>query len=245
MPLERLQKILARAGIASRRKAEQLMLAGRVTVNGKVVNRLGVKADPQTDHIKVDGKLIRSGVTPKHYYVAFKPPRMITSLADPQGRPTIADLLRNQKIRVRVFPVGRLDWDAEGLLLLTNDGELANKVMHPRTHLPKVYRIKVKGYPSEEKLQRIQKGMVLDRIRTLPAKVSVEQKGDTNTWLRVTLVEGRQHQIKIMFDRIGHPVRHIRRIAIGPLTLSHVRTGEIRRLTPVELQRLKKALGME
>lgn len=245
MARERLQKILARTGIASRRKAEQLMLAGRVTVNGKIANQLGTKADAEVDHIKVDGKLIHCGSLPKFYFLAFKPQKMITSLADPQGRPTIADMLRSRKIRVRVFPVGRLDWDAEGLLLLTNDGELANKVMHPRTHLQKVYRVKVKGCPDEQNLQRVRKGIMIDKqVRTLPTKVEIERKGDSSTWLRVTLVEGRQHQIKKMFDRIGHPVRYIRRIAIGPLTLSYLHTGEIRRLTPIELRKLKKALGM-
>jgi 23S rRNA pseudouridine2605 synthase len=245
MTTERLQKILSRAGIASRRKAEQLILEGRVMVNGKVVSQLGTKADSEIDHIKVDGKLLSARRIPKHYFIAFKPQRVITSLSDPQGRLTITDMLRNNKIGVKVFPVGRLDWDADGLLLLTNDGELANLVMHPRTHLPKIYRVKVKGCPSEKNLQRIQKGVMIDRgIRTLPAQVVVEQQSENYTWLRVTLVEGRQHQIKKMFARIGHPVRYIRRIAIGPLRLKQLQVGEIRPLTNTELARFKKTLGM-
>jgi 23S rRNA pseudouridine2605 synthase len=245
MAQERLQKILARAGITSRRKAEQLMLEGRVTVNGRVVSQLGTKADSKTDYITVDGKLLCARRVPKHYFIAYKPQRVITSLSDPQGRFTITDMLRSNNIRVRVFPVGRLDWDADGLLLLTNDGELANLVMHPRTHLPKVYRVKVRDYPSEKELQRIQKGVMIDRgIRTLPAQVIIEQQRENATWLRVTLVEGRQHQIKKMFARIGHPVRHIRRIAIGPLRLKQLQVGEIRPLTNTELVRLKKTLGM-
>jgi 23S rRNA pseudouridine2605 synthase len=245
MATERLQKILARAGITSRRKAEQLILEGRVAVNGKVVSQLGTKADSQTDHIKIDGKLLAARRVPRHYFIAFKPQRVITSLSDPHGRFTISDMLRSNKIRVRVFPVGRLDWDADGLLLLTNDGELANLVMHPRTHLSKVYRVKIRGCPSEKNLQHIQKGVMLDRgIRTLPAQVFIEQQKENTTWLRVTLVEGRQHQIKKMFAKIGHPVRHIRRIAIGPLRLKQLQVGEIRRLTDTELTRLKKTLRM-
>jgi 23S rRNA pseudouridine2605 synthase len=245
MAQERLQKILARAGIASRRKAEQLIREGRVTINGKVVSRLGTKADSKTDHIKVDGKLLCVSKVPKHYFIAFKPQRVITSLSDPHGRRTITDMLRSNKIGIRVFPVGRLDWDADGLLLLTNDGELANEVMHPRTHLPKLYRVKVKGCPSEKNLQRIRNGIMIDRgVRTLPAQVVVDQERENATWLRVTLIEGRQHQIKKMFARIGHSVRHIRRIAIGPLRLKHLQVGEIRPLTTTELTHLKKRLGM-
>ena len=245
MAQERLQKILARAGITSRRKAEQLILEGRVAVNGKVVSQLGTKADSNTDHIKVDGKLLSVRRIPKHYFIAFKPQRVITSLSDPQGRLTVSDMLRSNKIRVRVFPVGRLDWDADGLLLLTNDGELANLVMHPRTHLPKVYRVKVRGCPSEKDLQRIEKGMMIDRgIRTLPAQVRIDKQKENTTWLRVTLVEGRQHQIKKMFAKIRYPVRHIRRIAIGPLRLKQLQIGEIRPLTSTELVRLKKTLGI-
>jgi len=246
MALERLQKILARAGIASRRRAEQLMLEGRVTVNGKVANKLGMRADAEMDHIKVNGKLLHPGSVPKHYYVAFKPQRMITSLADPEGRPTIADMLRIRKIRVRVFPVGRLDWDADGLLLLTNDGELANRVMHPRTHLPKVYRVKVKGHPSEQVLERLRKGVKIEKgVQTLPAKVIKESVTEGNTVFQVVIMEGRHHQLKKMFERVGHPVRAIRRIAIGSLSLGQLRKGEIRRLSNDELARLKKELGME
>lgn len=246
MALERLQKIIARAGIASRRRAEQLMLEGRVTVNGKVANKLGMRADAEVDHIKVNGKLLHSGSVPKHYFVAFKPQRMITSLADPEGRSTVADMLRAQKIRIRVFPVGRLDWDADGLLLLTNDGELANRVMHPRTHLPKIYWVKVKGHPSEQVLERLRKGVKIEKgVQTLPTKVIRERVTEGNTVFKVVLIEGRHHQLKKMFERLGHPVRAIRRIAIGSLSLGQLHKGEVRRLAPAELARLKKELGME
>ncbi len=246
MALERLQKIIARAGIASRRRAEQLMLEGRVTVNGKVANKLGMRADAEVDHIKVNGKLLHPASVPKHYFVAFKPQSMITSLADPEGRPTITDMLRTRKIHVRVFPVGRLDWDADGLLLLTNDGELANRVMHPRTHLPKVYQVKVKGHPSEQVLERLRKGIKIENgVQTLPAKVIKGRATEGNTVLKVVIMEGRHHQLKKMFERVGHPVRAIRRIAIGSLSLGQLRKGEIRRLSNDELARLKKELGME
>lgn len=243
MAVERLQKIISRAGVASRRKAEQLIVAGRVTVNGEVAV-LGMRADPSKDHIKVNGKLLRATVTPKHYFLAYKPRHMITSLSDPEGRPTVADLLRRGKIRVRIFPVGRLDWDADGLLLLTNDGELANRVMHPRTHVPKVYRVKVQGHPGERTLRRLRHGVRLGRVQTLPAKVLLERQTKTCSWLLVTLIEGRHHQIKEMFDRVGHPVLCIKRIAMGPLRLGNLRLGDIRPLTTQEIKQLRKAVNM-
>ncbi|MDQ7006272.1 MAG: pseudouridine synthase [Acidobacteriota bacterium] len=246
MSAERLQKILARAGIASRRGAERMIEEGRVTVNGKVVTRLGTQADPEQDHIKVDGKLLLAGRQgPRRYFLAFKPRRMITSLADPEGRPTVADLLRAARIRARVFPVGRLDWDADGLLLLTNDGDLAQKVLHPRQHMPKTYRVKVKGHPDERTLQRLRKGVVLDRgRRTLPAEIRRESDLEGASWLQVTLVEGRPNQIKRMFEQVGHPVRRLRRVAIGPLRLGRLRVGEVRELSERELIRLRRATGM-
>jgi 23S rRNA pseudouridine2605 synthase len=242
MALERLQKIIARVGITSRRKAEQLILDGQVKVNGRVVDKLGARADASKDHIKVNGKLLRPMAVPKHYFLAFKPVHVITSLTDPQGRTAVNDLLRANKIHKRVFPVGRLDWDADGLLLLTNDGELANQVMHPRTHLPKTYRVKVKGHPGEKVLDRLRKGITVAGVKTLPAKVSKEHETESGTVLKVVIIEGRHHQLKILFERIGHPVRTIRRIAIGPLSLGCLRKGQIRRLTSDELMRLKKEL---
>ena len=246
MALERLQKIIARAGIASRRAAERLVTEGRVSVNGKVVTRLGAQADAARDHIKVDGKLLKQDAGPRHYFVAFKPRNMITSLEDPEGRPTVADLLRSARIKARVFPVGRLDWDADGLLFLTDDGDLANQVAHPRSHLPKSYRVKVKGVPSGDTLDRVRRGVYLERgQRTLPCQVSVEGSGRETTWLRVTLVEGRQNQIKRVFQLVGHPVRRIRRTAIGPLRLGRLKIGEVRALGARELAGLRKALAAD
>lgn len=243
MATQRLQKILAHAGIASRRAAEELMRDGRVTVNGQIVDRLGTQADPDRDHIKVDGRRIKPATGQHVYFLAFKPREMITTLSDPEGRPTILDLLKAHGVRGRVYPVGRLDWDADGLLLLTDDGELAHRVMHPRLHLPKVYRLRVKGNPNERDLDRVRRGIVLEPgVRTLPAEVRVEAEEESGTRLRVTLVEGRQNQIKRMFERIGHPVRRLRRIQIGPLRLGTMKPGELRMLSGRELDLLRGAL---
>jgi len=240
--LERLQKIIARAGICARRKAEDLILKGKVTVNGTVVKQLGTKADVKKDQIRVNGKLIPSN-NRKYYYIAYKPKRMLTSLYDPRARPTILDLLHRNKIRVRLFPVGRLDWDADGLLLLTNDGELANRVMHPRAHLKKVNRVKVRGYPRESDLQILRDGVMIDKnVRTLPVQIVIEGTGENTTWLQITLIEGRQNQVKRMFAHIGYSVVSIRRTAIGPLQLKDLRIGEVRALTSAELTRLKREL---
>jgi len=242
MAQERLQKILARAGVCSRRRAEELILAGRVTVNGRVIKKLGTKADAAKDFIKVDGKLIH-GAPSKQYYMAYKPVKMLTTLADPRGRPTVADLLTMNKIRVRVFPVGRLDWDAEGLLLFTNDGELANKIMHPRSHLPKTYLVKVKGKPDEQVLRQIRTGVrIAPRTTTLPARVNIERRTRANTWLVLTLIEGRQNQIKRMFERLHHPVLRIKRTAIGPLKLKGLKPGGLRALSRREIEQLKSSL---
>ena len=243
MPEERLQKILARAGVASRRAAEQLMREGRVTVNGAVADRLGMHADPERDHIKVDGRRLRPAATMRQYLVAFKPREMITSLSDPEGRTTVLDLLRAHRVRARVFPVGRLDWDADGLLILTDDGDLANRVMHPRSHLPKTYRVKVRGLPDDRALDRVRRGVVIERgIRTLPAEVEIEEEGENASWLKVVLTEGRQNQIKLMFARVGHPVQRIRRTAIGPLRLGRMKVGDLRPLSPAELDARRRAL---
>ncbi len=243
MVVERLQKIISRAGVASRRKAEQLIIEGRVTVNGKVAV-LGMRADPNHDHIKVNGKLLHATLAPKHYFLAHKPRHMITSLSDPEGRPTVFDILRRSKIRARIFPVGRLDWDADGLLLLTDDGELANRIMHPRTHVPKVYRVKVQGHLGQSTLKRLRDGVIVGRIKTLPAKVRVERQTTTCSWLLVTLIEGRHHQIKKMFEHVHHPVLSIRRIALGPLRLGRLRPGEIRALTTTEVKHLRDAVKL-
>lgn len=246
MAMERIQKILAHSGIASRRAAEQMMLEGRVTVNGEVIDRLGAQADPERDHIKIDGRRLKLHEGPRSYFLAFKPREMITTMSDPEGRATIVDLLREHGVRRRVYPVGRLDWDADGLLLLTDDGDLANQVMHPRSHLPKVYQVRLKGNPTERDLERIRRGIVLEPgIRTLPAEVAIEAEEEIGTRLRITLIEGRQNQIKRMFERIGHPVRRLRRVQIGPLRLGKMRPGELRPLTGRELEQLRAVLAGE
>jgi len=233
----RLQKILSQAGIASRRHAEELIRQSEVTVNGKVAI-LGMKADPDVDHIKVKGKLITRPHAPKVYLAGNKPKNVITSLDDPQGRPTIAHMLKANRIKTRVFPVGRLDWDAEGLLLFTNDGELAYRITHPRTHIAKVYVVKVKGTPSEEKLERLRPGIMLDKKRTLPAKIEIERAHGSTTLIHMALIEGRQNQIKRMFEMIGHPVISIIRIAIGPIKLGRLAKGKVRTLTADEKKKL-------
>ncbi len=241
MPAERLQKIIAAAGIASRRKAEELIAGGVVSVNGKTVTELGSKADPETDHIRVNGKLLR-GPERAIYLVINKPRGYVTTVSDPEGRPTVMDLLKG--IRGRVYPVGRLDYASEGLLLLTNDGELANRLMKASSHVPKTYVVKVAGTPSAEGLARLRAGVFIaiesgKRVKTAPAKIRPVREGD-NPWYEVTLVQGRNRQIRRMFEEIGHHVEKIKRVRYGPLELD-VPPGELRRLTPKEVARLKSA----
>ncbi|UCC13115.1 MAG: rRNA pseudouridine synthase [candidate division WOR-3 bacterium] len=246
MTCERLQKIIARAGITSRRRAETLISQGRVSVNGKIVDTLGMKVDPDRDVVTVDGQVISRERVPHRYFLAYKPKNMITSLADPEGRPTITQLLRTHRIRTRVYPVGRLDWDAEGLLFLTNDGDMAHRVMHPRTHFVKVYLVKVNGHPTGDDIRLLRRGVrISPRIRTLPAKIVIEKRGKIHTWFRVSLREGRQNQIKRMFAAVGHMVLHIKRIAIGPLNIGRLRVGEVRPLTVREFRLLKRSLDKQ
>jgi 23S rRNA pseudouridine2605 synthase len=241
MPPERLQKIIAAAGVASRRKAEELITTGRVAVNGKVVTELGSKADPEHDHIRVDGKLLR-GPERYTYIVLNKPKGYVTTVSDPEGRPTVMELVRG--VKGRVYPVGRLDWASEGLLLLTNDGGLANILMKAASHVPKTYVVKVAGQPEEPKIEKLRRGVSIAekggrRVRTAPAKIQSIREGE-NPWFEVTLIEGRNRQIRKMFEEIGHHVEKIRRVKYGPLSLD-VRPGEFRNLTPEEVARLKSA----
>jgi len=241
MPVERLQKIIAAAGIASRRKAEELITSGRVQVNGQVVTELGSKADPDQDHIRVDGKLLR-GRERYSYIVLNKPKGYVTTVSDPEHRPTVMDLLRG--IRGRLYPVGRLDWASEGLLLLTNDGELANSLMKAASHVPKTYVVKIAGAPEEGKLEKLRRGVSIAesggrRVRTAPAKIRLIRESD-NPWFEVTLTQGRNRQIRKMFEEIGHHVEKIRRVQYGPLSLD-VPPGEFRALTAEEVSRLKAA----
>ena len=239
MPAERLQKIIAAAGIASRRKAEELISSGRVQVNGKVVTELGTKADPDEDHIRVDGKLLR-GRERYSYILLNKPKGYVTTVSDPEHRPTVMDLVRG--VRGRVYPVGRLDWASEGLLLLTNDGDMANSLMKAASHVPKTYLVKVAGKPEEEEIEKLRRGVSIAekggrRIRTAPAKIRLIREGD-NPWLEVILTQGRNRQIRKMFEEVGHHVEKIRRVQYGPLSLD-VPPGEFRTLSPQEVSRLK------
>ena len=241
MSTERLQKIIAAAGIASRRKAEELITSGRVQVNGQTVTELGTKADSEQDHIRVDGKLLR-GRERYSYVVLNKPKGYVTTVSDPEGRPTVMDLVRG--VKGRVYPIGRLDWASEGLLLLTNDGALANALMKAASGVSKTYVVKVAGIPEAEKIEKLRRGVSIAekggrRVRTAPAKIRLIREGD-NPWLEVTIVEGRNRQIRKMFEEVGHHVEKIRRVQYGPLSLD-VPPGEFRSLTLEEVARLKAA----
>jgi pseudouridine synthase len=241
MAEERLQKILAHAGIASRRKAEELIREGRVTVNGETVTELGTKADPERDEIRVDGDRVR--LPKRHVYIVMNKPReVVTTLSDPQGRTTVKHLLKG--VRERVFPVGRLDYHSEGLLLITNDGELANRILSPSGHVEKVYHVKVNGRLTPEQLQQFRTGISLHGRRTAPAKIRLI-KDAPNPWYEVGLTEGRQQQIRLMFKHLGRLVEKLRRVRIGPLELGKMPPGAWRHLTEDEVRRLRRAAGME
>jgi pseudouridine synthase len=233
----RLQKYLADAGIASRREGERMIEAGRVEVNGKVITTQGVRVDPGHDVVRVDGRRVQ-GSGRRVYYLLHKPKGFITSASDPEGRPTVLELL--QGVRERIFPVGRLDWNSEGLLILTNDGDLTYRLTHPVNHVPKVYRVKVKGGISGVEVESLRKGMVLEGRKTLPARVE-RVSGQANTWLEITLYEGRRNQIRRMLDRLGHRVQKLKRIAIGPIHDRALKPGEWRRLTTEEIRLLREA----
>jgi 23S rRNA pseudouridine2605 synthase len=240
MSEERLQKILSRAGIASRRKAEQIITEGRVTVNGKVIAELGAKADIEQDHIKVDGKLIRS--PKKLIYIALnKPKGCVTTASDPEGRETVMDLV---PVKERVYPVGRLDYNSEGLLLLTNDGEFANRITSAASHVQKTYLVKVNGPLTKEQEQQFAEGIYMHGKRTAPAEIKLVRRGD-NPWYEVRLVEGRSNQIRVMFKHFGRLVEKLKRVKIGFLELGQLKPTEFRYLTDKEIQRFRKVLKME
>lgn len=231
----RLQKVLAAAGVASRREAERMIEAGRVEVNGQIARTLGTRVDPERDAVRVDGARI-SGEETRVYILLYKPRGVITTTSDPEGRPTVFELLRG--VRQRVFPVGRLDWDTEGLLLFTNDGDLAFRLTHPAHHVPRVYRVKVRGIITDESLVAARRGLWLDGRKSRPARVT-RISSRTHTWLEMVLHEGRRNQIRRTFERLGHPVLKLRRIAIGPITDRQLKPGQHRRLTPEEVRRLQ------
>jgi 23S rRNA pseudouridine2605 synthase len=241
MAVERLQKIIAAAGIASRRKAEELISAGHVKVNGAVVTELGSKADPERDHIRVDGKLLQ-GAQHHVYLLLNKPKGYVTTVSDPENRPTVMQLMRG--VKKRVYPVGRLDYASEGLLLLTNDGALANKLMKAASQVPKTYVVKVAGVPTAGALEKLRSGVSIEtddgrRVRTEPVSIRLV-KDANNPWYEVTLIEGRNREIRRMFEKVGHHVEKIKRVRYGPLTLD-VPPREFRALTEVEVDRLRTA----
>jgi len=244
MSEERLQKILARAGIAARRKAEELIIEGRVTVNGELAT-LGQKADPERDSIKVDGKRVRP-FDVHHYLVLNKPKGVMSTVSDPEGRPTVMEFVPAQ-FRKALVPVGRLDFQTEGLILLTNDGEFAQRVSHPRYGCKKTYAVKVKGEPTEEQLDKLRAGMFVPGLgRTSPCRIrsrrapSGGREAAGNTWWTVELFEGRTRQIREMFFHVGHPVQKLRRVAIGPLEDPQLPVGACRELLPEEVDLLRR-----
>jgi 23S rRNA pseudouridine2605 synthase len=230
----RLQKILSQAGVTSRRKAEEYIQQGRVRVNGKIVDQLGAKADPDRDEIHVDGKKIEPK-QPRISVLLNKPDGYITSLHDPEGRPTVAKLVDN--LPVRLYPVGRLDYHTEGLLILTNDGEFAQKIEHPSHSIEKVYLAKVKGIPHPMEMKKLREGITIEGRKTLPAKIKIIETRK-NAWIEVVIREGRQNQIRKMFDAIKHPVLKLKRVAIGSLRDDRLRPGEYRMLKPQEIRKL-------
>jgi 23S rRNA pseudouridine2605 synthase len=238
---QRLQKLIAAAGIASRRHAEELISAGRVTLNGKVVTEQGVKADPDKDHIKVNGKLINPQLKAREkvYVLLNKPRGYLSSVSDPEGRPLVIELL--PATLGRIHPVGRLDFNTEGLLLMTNDGELTNFVTSARNRVEKVYEVKVKGVPPENSIERLRRGVTLeDGVRSSPAKIKMLHETDTNAWYEVLLHQGRNQQVRRMFEKIGHTVLKLRRTRIGTLEDDLLKPGSWRFLSDREVSRLTK-----
>jgi 23S rRNA pseudouridine2605 synthase len=238
---QRLQKLIAAAGIASRRHAEELIAAGRVTVNGEVVKELGTKADPEKDHIKVNGKLINPQLQSREkvYVLLNKPKGYLSSVSDPEGRPLVTELLPPSL--GKVHPVGRLDFNTEGLLLLTNDGDFTNYVTAARNRVQKVYEVKVKGVPTESGIERLRRGITLDDgTRTAPAKIVMLNETKTNAWYEVSLHQGRNQQVRRMFELIGHSVLKLRRTRIGFLTDDDLKPGYWRLLSPGEVARMMK-----
>ena len=236
---ERLQKILSHAGVASRRAAEKLITEGRVSLNGATVREMGVKADPAVDDIRVDGRRVK-GAERLRYILLYKPTGYVTTRSDPQRRRTVMDLL--QGVREYVYPVGRLDYDTEGLLLLTNDGDLAAMLTHPRHEVARTYEARVAGVPEAEALEQLRRGIPLDGRRTMPADVVLLNKRPTDREgvLRVTIREGRNRQVRRMLEAVGHPVRALRRTSFGPIADRRLKPGDWRELSADEVRALRR-----
>ena len=239
----RLQKVIAQAGLASRRKAEWLMAQGRVTVNGKTVTTLGTSVDPAVDIVVVDGRRLPHRA-PLLYILLHKPRGYVTTSNDERRRATVFDLLKRQSDRL--FAVGRLDVNSEGVLLLTNDGRLAHRMMHPSHRIPRTYEVKIQGVISDRDIEHMRRGVVLDDGKTLPARVEVIRRAEKSCWLRLTLYEGRHRQIHRMLQRCGgHTVKRLQRVAMGPLTVAGLAVGDWRPLEPFEVTRLHRMCGLE
>ena len=232
MPEERLQKILAKAGLASRRNAEELIRQGKVTVDGKVVTEMGFRVDPDIQVVAFEGCPVRLEEE-KIYLLLNKPRGYVTTLHDPQGRPIVSSLLTG--ITSRVFPVGRLDFDTEGALILTNDGDFAQRILHPRFEIERTYQAEVRGLPGREKIRLLEEGIEIEGQKTWPARVSIVAQEPATTTLEITIHEGRKRQVRKMFQAIGHRVLALKRIAYGGLQLGGLPTGQYRQLTPADL----------
>lgn len=237
-PLIRLQKFMADCGIASRRESEEIIAMGRVSVNGSTVKVMGTTIDPKRDFVKVDGKPLRVSTGERHYYVFNKPRNVVTTLKDPQGRPTISDYFIDKPQELRIYPIGRLDFDVSGCLLLTDDGDLAHRMMHPKFHVPRVYEVKVSGAPGETTIAKMKRRVPDCRIERMRGKAE-------NSWYRLTLHEGKYHQVKRMWMEAGHPVIKMSRISYGGVDCGVLRPGEIRPLSPDERRKLFKLCGLD
>ena len=241
--LERLQKIISRAGLASRREAERWILEGRVSVNGAVISRLGSQADPAKDSIKVDGKRIKPAAAPL-YFAFHKPPGVITTLNDPQKRPDLTRFIEKLGSKQRVFPVGRLDYNSTGLLLLTNDGELARRLTHPRFGVKKVYQVKLSACPTAEEFALLRKGIRLEDGVAAPARARVLEKLKKNAWVEIEIHEGRNREVRRIFETLGYFVEKLIRVRVGPIALGFLQPGEIRPLSQIEIKALKSGVGL-
>lgn len=238
----RLNKFLSQAGVASRREADRLIEAGRVKVNGRIIQALGSKVEPGSDIVEVDGKSVSSRRTLR-YVVLNKPAGYLVTRKDPYKRPTVMDLL--PPFPDRINPVGRLDFESEGLLLLCNDGDLALRLLHPRYGIKKMYRIKVKGKPETAAIQRLERGIFLDGKKTAPAKVSEIRRGESASWMKVQVQEGRKREVRRMFQAVGHPVLYLKRIRFAGLSLGKLKPGQWRYLTHHEIRALRRKVGLE